>query len=152
MRCQWRRECLKTRSRAAWIGGWFTVCLVVAGPVPAVAGVFRCPDGEGGVVFQQTPCPQGVELELDVRATEWVASPGLQPLQQRKRTGSAARQRSALARAAREERKQKQACWKARQRIERIEAELRHGYKPSKGERLRRQRREQSDYLRAFCR
>jgi hypothetical protein len=123
-------------------------------PVPAavLAGVFRCPDGEGGVVFQQAPCVQGEEVELDVRTTEWVESPRLQPLRQQKRSASAGRQRTALARAAREERKQKQACWKARQRVERIEAQLRHGYKPSKGERLRRQRREQSDYLREFCR
>lgn len=146
-------NCRKIRSQVAIVGLWVTLLISTMASGPAVSGVFRCPDGPDGVIFQQTPCAQGVEVELDVRTTKWVASPQGQSSDRGPRSATAgSRDQAALARVARAERKQKQACWKARQRIERVEAELRRGYKPSRGERLRQQRREQSDYLREFCR
>lgn len=147
------RDGLNMRNRAAVIGIGMLLLLSVMVPGVAVAAVYRCPDGSGGVLFQQVPCVQGEEVELDVRTTKWVASPTLQlsnPGRHPARSGS--RDQAALARVARAEREQKLACWKAEQRIERIEAELRRGYKPARGNRLRQQRREQSDYLREFCR
>ncbi|WP_428623223.1 hypothetical protein [Sedimenticola sp.] len=153
MRYRWRRDCLKARVRAAIVGGLITLFCNLAAPATAVAGVFRCPDGAGGVLFQQVPCAQGEEIKLDVHTTKWAKSP--LPRSRRQRSASsktASRQHDALARAAQDARKQKLACWKAQQRVERIEAELRHGYKPARGERLHRQLREQSDYLREFCR
>lgn len=131
------------------IGLLFWIGCALSGLVDAA--VYRCPDGSGGVLFQQQPCPQGEEVELDIRTTRWVASPPLD-LSDRRPARAGGGERAALARVARAERKQKQACWRARQRIERIETELRRGYKPARGERLRQQRREQSDYLREFCR
>lgn len=145
-------DCLKMRSPAVIVGVWVTFLISSMTSGPVVSGVFRCPDGSDGVIFQQIPCAQGVEVELDIRTTEWVASPQGRSGQGRGSAKAGSRDQAALGRAARAERKQKQACWKAGQRIERIEAELRRGYKPSRGERLRQQRREQSDYLREFCR
>lgn len=141
-----------TSSRLVASVGWAVLLMALAVPAAGIAAVYRCPDGSGGVVFQQVPCVQGEEVELDVRTTKWVASPK-RPLPDRRRSsGSRSNDQAALARVADAERKQKQACWKANQRIERIEAELRRGYKPARGERLRQQRREQEDYLREFCR
>ncbi len=153
MICQQGLLRLKARTRGAVIGVCITFYISMMTPGAAVAGVFRCPDGEGGVIFQQVPCLHGEAIELDIRTTEWITGPAGKRLHgERRSAGSGSRDQAALARAARARQKQEQACWKASQRIERIEAELRHGYKPSRGERLRRQRREQSDYLREFCR
>lgn len=153
MRDRKGRDGLNARGRAHLAGFWITLIIGLLDPTALVAGVFRCPDGSGGVIFQQIACPQGEAVELDVRTTEWVASPPGQPSRRNRRPAkSGSGDQAALSRAAREARRQEQACWRANQRVEQIEAELRHGYKPSRGERLRRQRRQQSDYLRAFCR
>ena len=37
-------------------------------------------------------------------------------------------------------------------RLSRVNDELRHGYEPARGEKLKRQRRELEDYIRTFCR
>ncbi|WP_260293585.1 hypothetical protein [Sedimenticola hydrogenitrophicus] len=147
------RDGLKARGRTRFAGFRVTLFIGLLCPAALVAGVFRCPDGSGGVIFQQIACTQGEAVELDVRTTEWAARPAEQPAPRKKRPAkSGSGDQAALSRAAREARRQEQACWRAKQRVEQIEAELRHGYKPSRGERLRRQRRRQTDYLRAFCR
>ena len=135
------------------IGGWLTLFILLTLSVRAFAGVYRCPDASGGITFQQRPCPQGQEVELDVQTTPWVASPKLKPAKGKQTTGRRSKSdAAALARAARAQRKQKQACWRARKQIEKIEWSLRKGYRPSRGERLKQRRREKEDYVRTFCR
>lgn len=128
---------------------WVTIYMAAFFPLTTMASVYRCPDASGAVLFQQMPCAEGVELELDVRATEWVAAPESKSDKRKAPVRKNPRQRTQLAR---ESARQEKACWKARQRIEKIEWALRKGYKPARGERLRQQRREQQDYLRQFCR
>ncbi|MCW8921170.1 MAG: DUF4124 domain-containing protein [Sedimenticola sp.] len=128
---------------------WITIYMTAFFPLATLASVYRCPDASGAVLFQQMPCAEGVELELDVRATEWITTPESKPDKRKTQARKRPRQKSQLAR---ESARQEKACWKARQRIEKIEWALRKGYKPARGERLRQQRREQQDYLRQFCR
>ncbi len=152
MRNRWGQALFGVSNGIVPVAGWMVFLVGLVVPGAGNAAVYRCPDESGGVVFQQEPCPQGEEVELDIRTTKWVASPKSAFPDRRRRSVSRSSDQAALSRAAKAQRKQQQACWKARQRIERIESELRRGYKPARGERLRQQRREQEDYLRAFCR
>jgi hypothetical protein len=147
------RECPHSYYLNAVIARLITLFLLALFPLVGVAAVYRCPDVGGAVLFQQLPCSEGSEVRLDVGTTEWVnttAKPSARSKKSKskKKSDTAATQRK-LAQA---NKKQEQACWKARQRIEKIEWDLRKGYKPSRGERLRQQRRQQEDYLRQFCR
>jgi hypothetical protein len=147
------RECPIGYRLNVVIGRLITLFLLILIPLAGTSAVYRCPDAEGAVLFQQLPCSEGSEIKLDVNTTEWANAPGSssphsKKSKSKKKSDTAATQRK-LAQA---HKKQEQACWKARQRIEKIEWDLRKGYKPSRGERLRQQRRQQEDYLRQFCR
>ncbi|TVO72394.1 DUF4124 domain-containing protein [Sedimenticola selenatireducens] len=147
------RECPAGYYLKRTIAHLITLSLLTLFPLAGTSAVYRCPDAEGAVLFQQLPCSEGSEIKLDIGATEWVnapasSSPRSKKSKSKKKRDTATTQRK-LAQA---HKKQEQACWKARQRIEKIEWDLRKGYKPSRGERLRQQRRQQEDYLRQFCR
>jgi hypothetical protein len=62
----------------------------------------------------------------------------------------ARRARSPDADGSRDKRDEK--CFKKRQQLEDINWQLRRGYKPSKGDRLRHRRRAYEEYLRRYCR
>jgi len=145
------QECRAGHAGVFRFGVLITLFSILAWPQAGSGAVYRCSDETGGVLFQQIPCAGGNEIELDVPVTEWVAAP--KPTS-KQRSGRSAKNGSqaALSRAARARERQQKACWRAEQRIERIEGTLRRGYSPARGERLRRQRREQQDYLRTFCR
>lgn len=149
-------ECCWQECRAEHVGGvrfavLITLLSILAWPRIGSGAVYRCSDETGGVLFQQTPCAGGHQVELDVPDTEWVAAPKSKRKKRSARFGKSD-SRAALSRAARAEERQQKACWRAEQRIGQIEGTLRRGYSPAQGERLRRQRREQQDYLRTFCR
>lgn len=128
---------------------WVTLFLLLGFPLASLASVYRCPGTEGAVQFQQTPCENGQLLELQDNSTAWTAAPRAKATKQRGKVKKRSKKKTRLAggRA-----RQEKACWKARQRIEKIEWSLRKGYRPARGERLRQQRREQQAYLRQFCR
>lgn len=144
-------ECLDRYHLKALIGCLITLSLLILFPLAGASAVYRCPDADGAVLFQQLPCSAGSKVELDVGTTEWVNTPASSSARNKpkpkKKRASATTQR----RLTQDNKKQQQACWKARQRIEKIEWDLRKGYKPSRGERLRQQRRQQKDYRRQFC-
>ncbi len=117
--------------------------------------VYRCPQADGGVLFQQTACSQGEVLRIESPAVGWS---GLRPAEkaqlQKDRPPTADKARSAAARGSQTDwqgRGESKACWGRRQRLEKARAKLRRGYAPAEGERLRRQRDEHEDYLRRFC-
>jgi hypothetical protein len=122
---------------------------VLTTPALAQTTVFRCTAPDGSIEFREHPCQGGVqqrELEIRDNRTGWVPpepAPREQPKTQRK-----PKQRSAKP----ETDKYADRCWQKRQQIERIDNELRAGYKPARGERLKDRRREYEAFLNRYCR
>lgn len=117
--------------------------------------VYRCPQPDGSVAFQQTACHQGEVLDVEVPATGWS---GLRPEEKAQLNAEpkpmVAAGKSPAAEGSQTDWQGKgdsKTCWGKRQRLEKTRAKLRRGYKPAEGERLRRQRDEYEEYLRRFC-
>jgi hypothetical protein len=112
--------------------------------------VYRCKGEDGSVEFRQQACETGKQQQLQID----VAPVGWRPAKP-KRTKVAAKARkkqsSRTLRTARAGSREKD-CWRAEKRVERIHWTMRRGYKAGKGAELRRERRENEEYLRKFCR
>ncbi len=132
-------------------GKWMLLCVPLMLSLSVRAAVYRCP-GAQGVQFQDWPCGGAPVLRggaADAAGTGLRASERAW-LRQRERararhhrTVQKERPQAADARARR--------CWSRRRRLARVRDALRRGYRPARGERLRRQRRELEDYLSRFC-
>jgi hypothetical protein len=124
---------------------------------PAIADVFRCQGEAGEVLYTQHPCDAGTRL---------VAAPGvsavatgvrdsevawLKARQKGKSPGSTARRGKSDGKRQQLARQQYQ-CQRKRASLSAVNADLRRGYKPAQGEKLRRRRAAYEDYLEAFCR
>jgi len=124
--------------------------------------VYRCTGSAGEPLFSQRPCgPAGAQVvEIDVppagpshglRASEHVWLAGRE---RRLRSPSAGRTeiaRKPMSGQASQAARRAYLCKRKRDALEAVRAELRRGYKPAKGERLRRRRRAHEDYLATFC-
>jgi len=120
---------------------------------PAVAAkVYRCVDAAGHTEFRQTQCVSGSGQRLHVEAPKigWLKSKvppaGARPRPGGEQDGDADAPTDASPPQADEQR-----CWRAQQRLQRIQWQLRKGYKRAQGERLRQQRREQESFVGRFC-
>jgi len=119
---------------------------------PATAGVslFRCIDDEQHVTFSQTACYSGrVErLEVKVQNSGWI-----KPKHHRSKSKPRRQEPENLtiSHDNKISRLQRERCWRTEQKIERIQRQLRQGYRRDQGERLRLQRREHEAYLGRFC-
>jgi hypothetical protein len=129
-------------------------CLLLsAWPHPSFSdgtSVYRCVASDGAIEFRQTPCSAGSdggEIGIDDRKTGW--TPPTKAVRGPKRN-DARWARSPDADGSRDKRDEK--CFKKRQQLEDINWQLRRGYKPSKGDRLRHRRRADEQYLRRYCR
>lgn len=129
-------------------------CGLQACLLPATAGIYRC-DTPDGAVFQDRPCGAGTAVVLDdsnyssgsgLRASErrWLK-------EQQARKSAKPKPKAVSNRRSGERNAQARRCWKKQTRLEAVKARLRHGYKASQGDRLRRQRRNYEDYLSRFC-
>lgn len=126
-------------------GSWLTVCIVSA----AIAEtVYRCDDGQGRTLFQQIPCA-GSSEKMEVKVDNSIWAPVDHAGKIIARGVKKPKRQPRITRAQSD--KQKKACWKADQKIQRIQWKLRKGYTAAQGERLRQQRREAEDYKRDFC-
>ena len=140
----------RTATDLAVIGLW----LAVLGTASAAStGVYRCMTPDGNIEFQQGPCG-GVadqsELTLEDRPTGWVPPdpPKARTDSKTKAQKETSRSRSTPKRAKPDER----ACWEKRQKLDDVEARLRHGYKAKQGMELKRKQESYEDYLHRFCR
>ena len=115
------------------------------------AEIFQCTDEQGGVEVRQTPCTRGTEKSLTVepQIVPWakVKSAGRIGSSSPKRSSRPKRKASARSKGVSEKQ-----CWKKAQQLERVQWQLRKGYKPSRGEKLRQKRRELEAFRRKFCR
>jgi hypothetical protein len=124
----------------------------LAEPSAAQTTVYRCTDSDGSVEFRQQPCNTGAAeeaLTVEDRQTGWVPPSGsASPDATAKRT----RAPRGTRRASGTDPRQAERCWEKRRQLEEVEAQLRHGYKPARGERLRRRRSGYEEYIGRFCR
>lgn len=131
------------------------VCLALYGAA-CRADIYRCTGAAGEPLFSQLPCaastrvvvrPQsgGAGTAGGVRASEKAWLEG----RARARRQASAKQRRSGAKS--QPRRSGYACAKRRRALDKVKAELRRGYKPARGERLRRRRTEHEAYLDAFC-
>lgn len=140
--------------RAVTIGFASLLSSVAAMSTYAESRVFKCTDVNGQVSFNQTGCVQGrrESLKIESQNIGWIdletAVEKFKVKKERSAKETPKRKKSVLTSV---ERKHKKSCWQARKKVERITDELRHGYKLSHGERLRKQRAEQEEYLTLFC-
>ena len=128
----------------------FISLLFMVGPASTDSTVYRCKTGNLAIEFRSYPCDSGfgTKIELKTAPTGWI-KPDKPDATTYKKPRSKPRPKKVKASV--KVKAEDRACWKARQRLERIHWELRKGYRPVKGERLRQQRREQEAYLQEFC-
>lgn len=115
------------------------------------ADVYRC-DSPEGAVFQDRPCGSGATLVVLPRPA--AAATGVRESERRwlkERRQRKSRPVRQVRVRTRDDEARKRRCWNKRTRLETVKGRLRHGYKPSQGDRLRRQRRNYEDYLSRFC-
>jgi hypothetical protein len=109
-------------------------------------GLYRC-DIDGAIEFRQTACEEGGESRQRVTNTSSGLSSSEPGLRLKEKSEKADTVSKAKPRQASE-----MACWKKRQRLQRVERRLRTGYRASEYQRLHDRQREYEDYLSRFCR
>lgn len=137
------------------------VVLIFVFPLPVAAGIYTWTDAQGVVHFTDTPPPGKDSRPVEVAAP--VTAPMARNLQQQKRVSkvhkqvqamlSSDRKRSAVRTKIKEKNraKQQRACAGYRRKLARIQSQLRAGYSNSKGNNLRRKRRQLGQSLSREC-
>lgn len=135
--------------RATWL--LISAALLTAwGQGMAQSTVYRCTAPDGRIEFRERPCDgrdSAQELDIPDNRTGWVPpspAPAEEPERKRRQAGRP--------KPADDQDRYADRCWRKRQQIQGIENELRAGYKPARGERLKRRRREYEAFLNRYCR
>ena len=124
------------------------------------AGIYRCTGDHGEPSYSQQPCgSSGIRVLQGSGAsgrTQGLRASERAWLEQRRREGrkakKSARQRAVgAATKERADRRQAYRCRVKRRALDKVRAQLRRGYKPASGEKLRRRRSAYEDYLATFC-
>jgi hypothetical protein len=132
------------------------VLLLVPGNIHA-AEVYRCPQENGRISFQQQACQTGGErIETGEVQSGWVAlrkgEKSLYDSYRQHDRNQLERKKAALTKNRnRAKQADKRTCWKKQKQLDAVSSRLRAGYKPSQGEALRRRRDYYEEYLRNFC-
>ncbi len=137
-------------------GVLLVTCCRAAGPLQAGVSVYRCTDSAGRVELRQTYCPSGdqQQLQVEIGNVGWVRSKstaGSGQMTGAKRKTGRRTSKSEKSEAPPPDEARQHRCWKAKNNLERIQRQLRQGYRPAQGEKLRQRRREQEQYLQRFC-
>lgn len=130
------------------------ITLVLAGGATAQADVYRCTGADGSIEFRQHPCQRGAEsrkVQIRDTRTGWVP-PTPEPDSKSEQNTQEPRRRAAATGENDVKERNAERCWKKRQQIQGIDNELRAGYRPARGERLKRRRRALEAYMDEFCR
>lgn len=133
-----------------------------AGKTVAQTSVYRCTAPDGSIEFRQQACDgshEANQVEVLDRRTGWVppSSPDLLKSSRPKAVRPASDEKTRDRRQGPSTRKgstgkDADRCWAKHQQIARINAELRAGYKPQRGVKLRRRRSEYEAFLSRYCR
>ncbi len=131
--------------------------LAAALPTPlkilAETRVYRCTAADGSVEFRERSCQgQDQERALEIRdnRTGWVPPEPEAPVTGKPEGKSRGKPKPRAT--ATDADRYKERCWNKRQEIQGINNELRAGYKPARGERLKRRRREHEAFIDRYCR
>ena len=140
------------RSRYA---GWMLLVFALS----ARADIYRCNGALGEPSFSHRPCAGGSTFSVPGAQSGTRDAVGVRPaerawLEQRQRGRGSRKTRPAEDPAAAKRKTDAAAyrCQRKRRLLEAVRDELRRGYKPARGEKLRRRQRGYEDYLAAFCR
>ena len=127
----------------------------------ARAEIYRCDGAFGEPSYSHRPCREGASQAVllgptrnaggaGLRATEraWLREREQQRAARKKRPKRSVKTQSETRQA---EIQQAYRCRTKRRALDAVKRELRRGYKPAKGERLRARRRTYADYIAAFC-
>lgn len=129
---------------------------IAAGPygveiAAAQVNVYRCTAADGSIEFRQQACrdtQDSLQVEIGDTRTGWTPPSGeVAPTPTKKPAAGKKR-----ATTAGDTDKYADRCWNKRQQIERINTELRTGYRPQRGVKLRRRRAEHEAFLSRYCR
>ncbi len=114
-------------------------------------GIFRCVDDAGRVEFRQTPCQpgKGESVVVNPQTVPWAK---VESSRASKAGASGKRVRPKRSSGTGSGEVSEKQCWKKSQQLEKVQWQLRKGYKPSRGEKLRQRRRELEAFQRKFCR
>ncbi|MCB1800096.1 MAG: DUF4124 domain-containing protein [Gammaproteobacteria bacterium] len=123
--------------------------------IAAQAGsIHRCVGEHGEVAYSHQPCGTPIDTRIAPVRGE-VEGAGLRPGEKallRQLSRRAPDSRPARRAARRQDTAKKEyACRQKQRALDAVRATLRRGYKPGRGEKLRRRRRAYEDYLSTFC-
>ncbi len=114
--------------------------------------VYRCADPDGTIAFGDTPCSAGTEQIIDLSSAPAPGTRLVNPgIYDRPGEKPSSRQRPSRT-SSRSSDPDRAWCENRRRRLERLQDELRAGYSPSRGEKLRRKRRQLENEIRDRCR
>ena len=128
---------------------------MLPGSVAAQAQIYRCTSADGSIEFRQHPCAdrqRSRTVKIEDTRTGWVPpkpEPESESQDPPKQETAASRRRAARVPDAD---RYAERCWRKRQQIQRVNNELRAGYRPARGERLKDRRRRYEAYVDEFCR
>jgi len=115
--------------------------------------VYRCDTANETVIFSDLPCEQGNQRSFDQQAAP---APGTRLVDPRHlpkpRRAKQVPRRSSRGDATRSSSSASEWCRNKRRQLENVQDELRAGYSPSRGEKLRKRRRQIEADLRERCR
>ena len=111
--------------------------------------VYRCADGAGNVTFSDRSCSAPGETRFRQMAAP---EPGSRVVDMKALPETPAVSTRPRSHVRHSDSTNSRWCNNSKDRLERINAELRAGYSPSRGERLRRQRRSLENEIRERCR
>jgi hypothetical protein len=117
----------------------------------AQASIFRCTAPDGSIEFRQQACQKAdrsATIELNDTRTGWTPPSGEKPRSSESKKRGKKKQPTTTE----DDDKYADRCWNKRQQLERVNTELRAGYKTAQGVKLRRRRSEYEAFLSRYCR
>jgi hypothetical protein len=133
---------------------------LLAVSLAAAADIYRCTGTHGEPSFSHTPCANGTRVTQLHSPPTTTRGSGLRPderawlqarAREKRRVQHKARPRGGATASRRDTDRQAYRCLRKRRALDAVKANLRRGYKPAQGEKLRRRRRAHEDYLDEFC-
>ena len=129
-----------------------SLSLLVGTSVEAGTLIYRCEVSKGSIAFSDQPCTEGSQKTIDQQSAP---APGTRVVAPKVFDGaddSKPKPRKRIRRTSSSSKGDESWCEGRQRRLDRIQDELRGGYSPSRGEQLKRKRRQLEEEIRERCR